>query len=105
MRRAARIDDNQREIVQVLRSIPGVTVAVGHDDILVGRHVDGTARTFWFEIKSAAAVSKRSNEVLQSQKQKSQIKLASEWRGHYQIVSTLDEILTAIGLPSLVPWI
>ncbi len=103
--RARKIDANQREIVKVLRSIPGVTVAVGHDDILVGRQIDGIPRTFWFEIKSAAAVSKRSNEVLRSQKKQSQIKLASEWRGHYQIVSTLAEILTAIGLHSLVPWI
>ncbi|MHB1938447.1 MAG: hypothetical protein ACYCOR_17965 [Acidobacteriaceae bacterium] len=94
--RARKIDANQRQIVKTLRSVPGVTVAVGHDDILVGRHVDGIPRTFWFEIKRPARVSR---------KQASQVKLAAEWRGHYQIVSTLDEILTAIGLPSLVPWI
>lgn len=32
-RRAARIDKNQPEIVKILRSVPGVSVELGKDDI------------------------------------------------------------------------
>ena len=78
-RRAAKIDSNQREIVSSLRKLPGVSVEVGHDDILVGYG----GRTFWFEIKS------RPNAPLKP----SQTVLLEKWRGHYQVVCSLDEIL------------
>jgi hypothetical protein len=83
-RRAAKIDSNQPGIVDALNSIHGVTVQVGHDDILVGYK----SRTYWFEIKSGAKKKMRP----------SQQKLFTRWTGHYQIVSTLDEILLAIGI-------
>ena len=94
MRLAARIDDNQRKIVEALRDIPGVTVALNHHDILVGHK----KKTFWYEIKSPAAVSKRTGKVREKQKKKSQIKLEAEWTGHYRIVSSLDEILVDMML-------
>jgi hypothetical protein len=83
-RRAARIDSNQPEIVKALESIPGITVQAGHDDILVGYK----CRTYWFEIKSGAKKKMRP----------SQEKLFARWTGHYQVVSTLDEILLAMGV-------
>lgn len=85
-RRAAKVDQNQAEIVKELRSIPGVTVALGHDDILVGR--ERPKMTFWFEIKASGKAKVRPGQA----------KLRKEWTGHYAIVSTLDEILTEIGL-------
>lgn len=94
MRRKAKIDASQTAIVEALRDIPGVTVAPKHDDILVGYQ----GKTFWYEIKSDSAVSRRTGKILDSAKKKSQIKLESEWHGHYRIVSTLDEILVDMML-------
>lgn len=92
-RKAAKIDSNQPVIVAALRSIPGCTVAVGHDDILVGYK----GRTLWYEIKEPGAVSKVTGQVLQSAKKPAQIELEANWKGHYRIVSSLDEILQDLG--------
>jgi hypothetical protein len=93
-RRAAKIDGAQTEIVKALRIYPELTVCLGHDDILVGHN----GRTYWFEIKSESAVSKKTGRVLESAKKQSQKKLETTWTGHYQIVSSLEEILQAIGI-------
>lgn len=77
-RRAAKIDANQPEIVEALR-LMGFSVAVSHDDILVGHN----GRTYWYEIKADA----------KSSIKPSQTKLKSGWKGHYQIVHSLDQIL------------
>jgi len=92
MRLKAKIDLNQNLLVDALRDIPGVTVALKHDDILVGFK----GNTYWFEIKSDSAVSKRTGKVLEKRKKKSQMKLEKEWTGHYRIVSSIDEILQDI---------
>lgn len=92
-RRAARVDINQQEIVQALRSM-GVSVITGMDDILAGYN----GKTYWFEIKSANAVSKKTGEILESKKKSSQVKLEKEWRGHYAIVSCLEDILAGMGI-------
>ena len=97
MRRAAKVDENQRAIVKALRAIPGMTVEVGHDDILVGFK----GRTFWFEVKRPEAVSKRVNEVLASQITESERKRWEEWAGHYRIVWSIDQILADIGAVKL----
>jgi hypothetical protein len=97
-RRAAKVDEAQAEIVAFLRAMPGVTVQTGVDDILVGRRVNGEPRTFWFEIKSQSAVSKKTGQVLESAKKASQKRLEAEWSGHYQVVSSIGEILQAIGI-------
>ena len=93
-RKNPRIDNNQQEIVKTLRTVPGVSVAPGHDDILVGFR----GKTYWFEIKSARAVSKRTGKVLESQKKKTQKELELTWSGHYSIVASLDEILREMGV-------
>ena len=91
-RRAAKIDSNQKEIVKSLRGIPGVTVEVEHDDILVGHK----GLTYWFEIKDKSTVSGVTGEVRPSKKKASQKKLEAEWKGHYEIVWTLEQILDRI---------
>ena len=83
-RQAAKIDANQPEIVKALRKIPGVTVELGMDDILVGYQ----GVTYWYEIK----VSEKS--VVKP----SQVKLLEEWKGHYKIVWNLEMILEDIGM-------
>lgn len=93
-RKAAKVDTAQAEIVKALRSIPGITVEPGHDDILLGHN----GRTFWFEVKSASAVSKKTGKVLESAKKDSQKRLESGWAGHYQIVSSIEEILQEVGI-------
>lgn len=92
MRRAAKTDNNQTAIVNALLEIPGVTVEVGHDDILVGRN----GRTYWYELKSDLAVSKKTGRILDSKKKSRQKKLEAEFTGHYRIVSSLDEIICEI---------
>lgn len=81
--RAMKIDANQKSIVKDLRAM-GVSVAVNHDDILCG----WKGRTFWFELKQSAKSSVRPG----------QRKLEAEWRGHYQIVWSLDQILKALEI-------
>lgn len=93
-RRAARIDSNQPAIVEALRDIPGVTVELDHDDIFVGYK----KQNYWFEIKTPDAVSKRTGEVKDSELKDSQKILRREWKGHYSIVWTLEQILVEIGV-------
>lgn len=95
MRRAAKIDRNQREMVALLRSIPGITVALDHDDILVGHK----GKTYWFEVKAPECVGKN-GEIRESAKKDSQKKLEKEWSGHYQIVWHVDQIMIALGFTS-----
>ena len=91
-RYAARIDENQPAIVDTLEKM-GFSVALNHDDILVGKH----GVTYWYEIKDPEkARSKKTGKILNSAKKDSQIKLEKEWRGHYKIVSSLEEILADV---------
>lgn len=98
-RRKDKVDSNQAGIVADLRKIPGVTVEVDHDDILVGcmdrNHVP---RTYWYEIKAPDQVSKKTGNVLQSALKDSQKELIKKWTGHYKVVTSLDEILKDIGV-------
>lgn len=87
-RRAARVDDNQSDIVKDLRKL-GYTVYLDVDDILVGK--DGF--NYWYEIKNPNAKSKKTGGILDAAKKSGQIRLEKEWKGHYKIVSSLDEIL------------
>ena len=91
-RYSAKTDTNQAAIVKALRSLPGVTVAVNHDDILVGYQ----GRTYWYEIKNPDAVSKKTGKVRESEKKKSQKDLEDTWTGHYKIVSSYDELIKDI---------
>lgn len=85
----AKVDTNQSSIVKELRKIPGVSVELDHDDILVGYR----GRTYWFEIKNPDCVSRKTGKILESTKQPSQVKLEKEWRGHYRVVWNINQIL------------
>jgi len=96
-RQAAKVDESQKALVHVLRRIPGVTVALGHDDILVGREVNGVKMTYWFEIKTPDQ-RKKNGEWKAGALKDSQEELLKNWKGHYSIVSSLEEIMVEIGL-------
>jgi len=93
MRRAAKVDSNQGKIVKQLREL-GISVAPGHDDLLVGYQ----CKTYWFELKDPAkllcadGVTFRKGVILESQE-----KIRRTWRGHYAIVWELEMILYNIG--------
>ena len=93
-RRAAKIDANQPDIVKALRQIPGITVEVNHDDFLVGYN----GRTYWFELKSPDAVSKKTGKILESEIEPDQKRIRRDFTGHYSIVSSLDEILNELNI-------
>ncbi len=93
-RRNAKIDNNQNAIVKALRKLLGVTVQVEHDDILVGHK----GKTYWYEIKSPDAVSKKTGKINDSFLKPSQIKLLKEWRGHYKIVWSIEQILEDLSI-------
>ena len=92
-RYAAKCDSNQPQIVKDLRKM-GYSVQTEVNDILVGH----LGKTYWFEIKAPSCRSKKTGEILQSAKKKSQITLEAEWRGHYKLVTSLDEILVEIEI-------
>ena len=93
MRRAAKIDDNQNEIVYALRNagcsvVSLAAVGKGCPDILVGR----AAFNYLLEIKDG-------------EKPASARKLRPEqkdffitWHGHVRVVNNVDEALAAVGL-------
>ena len=92
-RRAKKIDKNQQGMVGYLRRLPGVSVQLDMDDILVGyRNFN-----YWFEIKAVDKISKRTGEILESAIKPSQKRLRETWTGQYNIVTTVDEILDIIG--------
>ena len=88
-------DQNEKNIVNMLEAIPGVKVETGHDDILVGYK----GCNYWFEIKTPDKFTNSGELKNRNRKtEQKQIDLSQNWPGHYQIVSTLDEILIAIGV-------
>ena len=92
-RYAAKIDNNQNQIVKVLRQIPGISVALNHDDILIGWQ----GRTYWIEIKNPEQANK-AGKVFNSKKQEGQRELEKTWTGHYKIVTTVEEILKELEI-------
>lgn len=90
-RQAARVDDNQGQIVSMLRSM-GASVETGHDDLLVGFR----GKTFWFEIKDPKKTLKKNGDYKAGTKKPSQIKLENEWKGQYKIVHSFEEIVDEI---------
>ena len=93
-RRAAKIDKNQQGIVGALRNLPGVSVELNHDDILVGYNL----QTYWFEVKAPDCANK-AGKVFESAIKPDQKRIRRTWTGHYAIVTTYDEILEIIGYP------
>jgi arginine repressor len=93
MRRAARVDDNQAEIVAALRAA-GCTVqslaAVGRGcpDLLVGRtRSTGTQRNYLLEIKDGAKPPSRRKLTPDEQA------WHAAWRGQVAVVESVDEAL------------
>ena len=93
-RRAAKIDMNQPEIVDYLRGVPGISVQVGMDDILVGYN----NKNYWYEIKEPGMVSNVTGKVHDSKIKDSQKKLLESWSGHYRIVWDITQILEDLGI-------
>lgn len=93
MRRAARVDGNQAEIVKALRQI-GASVATCHavgqgfPDICVGYNGD----TFLLEIKDPTKP--KGDQKLTP----SQVEWHQSWRGHVAVVKTVQQALEAIGV-------
>ncbi len=92
-RYAKKIDKNQPQIVETLRCLPGVTVDLNHNDLLIGHR----GKNFWIELKKPKCVSKKTGKLLESAIRPSQKKLRDEWSGQYAIVSTIEEILDIIN--------
>lgn len=91
---AARVDENQSEIVGALTQI-GASVAMCHavgagfPDLCVGWQ----GKTYLLEVKNPAKPkSKR-------QLTPSQVEWHRSWRGHVAVVETVTEALDAIGIP------
>ena len=91
-RKAAKVDTNQIEIVATLRKM-GFTVAPGHDDILVG----DSKNTYWFELKDMDTWKKNGGLKAHALKD-SQVALLQNWKGHYAVVWTLEQILNDMGV-------
>lgn len=81
-RRAAKVDQNQPAIVKALKRIPGVSVALRHDDILVGYR----GRTYWYELKTNAKAEVKPGQAM----------LRNTWTGHYEIVSSIGDIIATL---------
>ncbi len=90
-RYAAKSDSNQKEIVKSLRKL-GFSVETNHDDILIGAH----GATYWIEIKNPDCVSPKTGKIRESAKKEGQKTLEQTWKGQYNIVSSLEEILEII---------
>ena len=94
LRRHSKPDRNQGDIVSALRKIPGISVETGHDDILVGYK----GRSWWFEVKAQECVSPRTARVRASSMTKSEKHRLNNWKGQYDVVWDVYQILEIIGL-------
>jgi len=90
----ARTDANEADMVKALEKIPGVTVSRGHDDILIGHK----NRTYWVEVKDPKKTLNKNGTVKSGSIKKSQVYLLKNWKGHYQVCWTLDDVLDEIGI-------
>lgn len=93
-RTAARVDGNQEDIISALRTLPGITVETGHDDILVGYNLC----TYWFEIKDPGEAN-NAGQVFESKITRDQKRIRRTFTGQYNIVTTKAQILDVIGYP------
>ena len=80
----ARTDNNQTEIVKELRKVPGLSVQLDHDDILVGYQ----GKTYWYECKTSPTAKVKD----------SQYQISKEWTGHYRFAFSARDILQDIGI-------
>lgn len=93
MRRAAKVDENQPEIVKALRGV-GATVQVlsavgkGCPDLLVG----------WQGLNVLLEVKWPLGSPSQRKLTEAQVDWHRDWRGRVRVVHSVDEALTAIGV-------
>ena len=93
MRKRARTDSNQQQIVDALRTA-GVSIfftgslGCGFPDLVCGLR----GQNFMLEIKDAAKSPSRRQLTLHEKE------FHQQWRGHVDIVSTPEEALRAVGL-------
>ena len=92
--RAARIDDNQNEIVGQLRSVPGLTVAItsglghGMGDFIIGWQGVNS----WIELKDGdKPPSKRKLTPAER-------KFHAQWAGQIDVALTFEDCLRIIGV-------
>jgi len=92
MRRAAKIDSNQQQIVKALRKIPGVSVAVtsqlgkGYPDLNIGYK----GKNYLVELKDG-------NKVKSQQKlTEDETEWHNNWKGHVIVCNSLDQIIEEI---------
>ena len=90
---AAKVDKNQQGIVGCLRGLPGVSVELRHDDILVGYNL----QTFWFEVKDPKNLSTKTGRIRESARKDSQKRIERTWTGQYDTVWSVEQILDIIG--------
>jgi hypothetical protein len=93
MRRAAKVDSNQKEIVDGLKSMGFSvchlhTLGKGRPDILVG----GYGMNFMYEIKDGA------KPASQQKLTEDEIKFHNTWIGHLGIAKSADDIIRDIDL-------
>lgn len=93
MRRAARIDDNQPEIVQALRKVgatvtPTHTAGEGFPDLAVGFQ----GRNFLMEVKDGSKPP--SGQKLTPP----QVRWHATWSGQVAVVRDVDEALAVLGI-------
>jgi hypothetical protein len=94
LRRAARVDDNQEEIVRALRALGAVVVSLaavgnGCPDLLVGHK----GKTLLMEVKDGAKVPS-AQQLTPAQKTWHAV-----WRGsRVEIVRSVNEALVVIGI-------
>lgn len=92
-RHAAKIDRNQPMLVKYLLMVPGVTVALKHDDIIVGYR----GRNYWFEIKPPEEID-ADGYPYPGRIKDSQITLLETWLGHYRVVWGLKQMFDDMGI-------
>jgi hypothetical protein len=93
MRRAAKVDRNQSEIVDALRQIgctvqPLHAVGAGCPDLMVGYQ----GKTYALEVKDGLAPP--SERKLTA----AQVVWHRDWRGHVSVVTSVKDALEAIGI-------
>lgn len=93
MRRAAKVDANQKKVVKSLRGIPGVTVAItsqlgeGFPDFIVGYR----GFNYMIELKDGDKV-KSAKKLTEDEG-----KFHKEWKGQVTVCESFDEIFKLIN--------
>ena len=94
-RRAQRRDANEKKIISQLRAVPGVSIMQCSEiDLIVGFK----GHNFLFELKNpdtaflADGITFKKGAIKESQS-----KIRRTWQGHYNIVTSLEQILEDIN--------